>query len=869
LDDDLDDELRAYFEELVEKKTRALRDPMSARREAQREFGSLDTIKQEVRELRAGAAIEALVTDVRYALRALRRSPGFTMAAVLTLALGIGANTAIFSVVSAMLVEPLPYRDSSRLVFVWSDMTPAGYPRAPLSGPELNDLRERTTLFDGFGAIWANTAALTGDGDPEQLRVGLVSTNFFDVLGVQPALGRTFGEADETPRGPASILLSWPVFQRRYGGDQTIVGRRVLVNGQSMTVIGVMPQSFRLLLPPDAAVPDDMQAWLPFNSQFTRGPRGQQYLRVVGRMQPGVTVDQARTEINSVAGRISHEFSEYGAAGRVFNTVGLQADGVRELRPTLLALFGGVGILLLIACVNVASLLVARAAARSRETALRIALGAGRGRLLRQCLVEGLVLTALGALIGLVVARSALTPILAMRPGSLDRIAAAQIDLRVLAFTGGTALVWGVLLSCAPLVEFLRTDLLIAIQRDGRQIATGVQYRTRALLVVAQIALGVVLAVGAGLMVRSFLKVQALDPGFRSSDTLTFKIAVPGARYRGREVVNAFSRRIQAELSAIPGVASAGAISHLPFDNLPNWGGPYLSAASADDASAPHADLRTVTPGLFETIDATLVEGRYFTEDDDPRSPLVAIVDDLLAQRSWRGQSALGKRIFLDPGSTGHAVVPATVVGVVKHLRMRSLVEALSEQVFLPQRVVNRSPIAFVLKTTLPAAELTPAVRAVVAKLDPQLPIYDAQPFESYLANARATQRFAGLLAVGFAAVALTLACVGVYGVMAYAMSRRRYEFGVRLALGATPGQLVRAVLKQGAQVTAAGIAIGIVGAMVAAQAIRAQLFGITERDVPTYAIAVVVIGVAALVAGWFPARRAATADPLAVLRSD
>ena len=869
LDGELADELKTYFDELVDKKIQSGADPESARRAAQLEVGSLDAIKQDIRDKRAGASIESIVMDVRYALRGLRRSPGFAAAAVATLALGIGANTAIFSVVNAMLVEPLPYRDSSRLVFVWSDMTSAGYPRAPLSGPELNDLREQTKLFEGFGAIWANTAALTGDGDPEQLRIGFVSTNFFDVLGAQPALGRIFGADDEHAAGPASILLSWPVFQRRYGGDAAIVGRRVLVNGQPMTVVGVMPSTFRLLMPPDAAVPDDMQAWLPFNPQFIRGPRGQQYLRVVGRMRAGVTVEQARREIDGVASRISHQFTDYGSAGRVFNTVGLQADGVRELRPTLLALFGGVGILLLIACVNVASLLVARAAARSRETALRVALGAARRRLLRQCLIEGLVLTGLGAAAGLIVAELALTPMLALRPASLDRIASAHIDRRALAFTVAVALAWGALLSCAPILEVLRTDLLTALQREGRHAISTVQYRTRASLVAIQIALGVALLVGAGLMVRSFFSIQSLDPGFQSEGRLTFKVAIPGARYRGREAVNAFSRRLQSELAAIPGVTAVGAISHLPFDNLPNWGGPYLTVAGGDDASAPHADLRTVTPGLFETIDATLLEGRYFTEDDDQRGAFVAIVDDLLASRSWPGESALGKRVFIDPGSTGHAAVAATVVGVIRHLRQRSLVDPLSEQVFVPQRVVNRSPISFVVKATLPKAELAQGARAAIARIDPQLPVYDVRPFDDYVDGARATQRFAGMLAAAFAAIAVALACVGVYGVMAYAMTRRRYEFGVRLALGATPEQLVRTVFSEGARLTVVGLLLGSVAAVGAAMAIRSQLFGVTAADVPTYTVAIGVIGAASLLAAWLPARRAAMASPLEVLRSE
>jgi putative ABC transport system permease protein len=853
LDRDLDAEFEAFVDEIVARRVAAGQTPDAARRDALVEIGGLQQIKEDIRAGRTGSTLESLAQDLRYAWRGLRRSPGFAAAAILTLALGIGANTAIFSVVNALLVQPLPYRDSSRLVFVWADMTASGYPRAPLSAPELVDLRDRTTRFESFGAIWANTAALTGDGDPEQLRIGLVTTNFFNVIGVDAALGRTFTTDDESDGLPIAILLGAPVWQRRYGGDRSIVGRRILLNGQPVTVVGVMPPAFRLLLPPDAAVPDDMQAWILFNRNFTRGPRGQMFLRVVGRMRSGVTLEEARREIDGVGAAISREFTEYGNGGRAFTTVGLQADGVRELRQPLLALFAGVAILLLIACVNVAGLLVARAAARSRETALRLALGAGRVRLLRQYLVEGLVLTTAGAAAGLLVARVALPSILALRPASLDRLGAAQIDGRVLAFT---------------LAEAIRLDLLPALRQEGRRMAGSLQYRTRAALVVAQIALGVVLLVGSGLLIRSFQRIQALNPGFASESRLTFKVALPGSRYRNRDAFNAFSRRVQEELSALPGVVSIGAISHLPFDNLPNWGGPYL-AAPGDDSNAPHTDLRTVTPGLFETIAAPLVDGRFFTEDDGPRRDMVAIVDDLLARRAWPGQSAVGRRVWIDPFSIGHPAVPATIVGVVRHLRLRSLVDPLSEQVFLPERIVNRSPLAFVVRTSIAPEEVTAAVRRTIAALDPQLPVYEVRPLESFVADARAMQRFTSLLAGAFAAAALVLACVGVYGVMAYATARRRYEFGVRLALGAQRQQVVGLVVREGGRLLLAGVAAGVAVGVLAAHALQSQLFGVTPRDPATYGIAAAVVSCAALAASWLPARRAAAADPLDALRSD
>jgi predicted permease len=808
--------------------------------------------------------------DVKYALRGLRRSPGFAIVAILTLALGIGANTAIFSVVRAMLLAPLPYRDPGQLVFVWCDLSATGYPRAPLSAPEVKDLRERTTLFSEFGAIWATTATLTGDGDPEQLRSALVTTNFFSLLGADAAMGRTFAVEDESQSAPRTVLLGWPLWKRRFGADRGIVGRRIEVNGQPMTVVGVLPEDFRLLMPPDANVPDDLQAFMLVNpNALTGGNRGQKYLRVVGRMKPGVTLEQARGDVNSVAAAISREYADYGTGGRVFSTVALQEDDVRQVRPMLLALFGGVAILLLIACVNVASLLVARAASRARDTAVRMSLGAGFHRLVRQCLVEGLVLAGLGALAGLIVGQWSLRGLLALRPESLSRLGAAHIDGAVLGFTVVTTAIWGLLFSIAPVSETLRTDLTVALQQEGRRTGGGIHSRVREALVVAQIALSVVLLVGASLMVRTFMAVQRVDPGFRSEQMLSFKIALPGSRYQTSETFNAFGRRLQTELSSLPKVTGVGAVSHMPYDNVPNWGGPYISERGADESTAPFADNRAITPGFFETAGVRLVEGRFFTEGDDQRVQPVVIVDDQLAKRAWPGRSAVGRQIAADPNVTGHPVFWATVVGVVAHLRHRSLLENLGDQVYYAERQVQRNPMAYVVRTSGDPSELAAAVRRVVNTLDPLLPVYDMRPLAEYVVGARAAHRFTMILAATFALVALVLASVGVYGVIAYATTRRRYEFGVRLALGARPPEVVALVLREGIVLASIGLTAGVIGAALGARAIRSQLYGVTPTDGASYATAVLVIGAVALAACWLPARRASAISPLTAMKTE
>jgi predicted permease len=626
-----------------------------------------------------------------------------------------------------------------------------------------------------------------------------------------------------------------------------------------------MPDAFRLLLPTDSSVPDDLEAFLPFRRGVTESERGQQYLRVVGRLKPGATLAEGKREVDTIAARISKEFPEYGSAGRRYVTVSLQADGVREIRPILMALFAGVGILLLITCVNVAGLLAARAAARREEIALRIALGAGRLRLFRQCLVEGVVLALLGACVGVAVARAALLALMAARPESLSRIAAAAIDGRVLAFTAGTALLWGVLLSLAPLAEVLRTSTAAGLRRAGQRA----QGRTRTVLVAVQVALGVVLVVGAGLVARSFVRLQGVDPGFVSDGVLSFRLGLTGERFESMHAFNAFSRTFEKEVAALPGVTAVAAVSHLPFDHIPNWGGPYLATPGADETTAPMADYRAVTPAFFAAAGAHLLAGRGFTEADDEKGEPVVMVDERLARLTWPNRSAIGQQLGLDPQSNGHPSSWATVVGVVRHVRHTSLLEDVREQVYFPQRQINRNPVAYLVRTRSEPAALAAPIRGILARLDPALPISEVRLLDGYVAAARGAQRFTMILAAAFAAAALLLACVGLYGVVAYAVTLRRREFGVRMALGALPRQVRTLVLRDGMRIAGAGLALGLPAALAASRLLRSQLFGVTPRDAASYGLAVAILSLAAVGASWFAARRATSASPLEVLRAE
>ncbi len=891
---DLDDELRSYVDEVTANKVNKGVDPRSARRQALMEIGGLDQLKEEVRDVRIGRFAEETFRDVSYAWRMLRKAPGFTLAAVTTLALGVGANTAIFSVVHALLIAPLPYAHPARLVFVWADQSSEGYPRAPLSGPELVDLNTRSSLFEGFGAIWATTAALTGDDEPEQLRIGLVSTNFFPLLGANAAIGRTFVASDEVSGPPAAILLSAAVWQRRYGGDPAIAGRRIFVNGRPTTIVGVMPADFRLLMPPDAAVPDDLEAWQLLDRRLAEFPRGQRFLRVVGRMRDAVSLAGAQQDVARVGMEISKAYTHYGAAGRRFETVALQADAVREIRGPLLAMFGAVGLLLVIACVNVASLLIARAASRIRETAVRVALGAGNGRLFRQHLIEGLLLTTIGAFAGLVLARWGLDLLVAFAPAALSRLAAAQINGPVVAFSLAVVFTWGVLLSVAPLSEVWRVRLAHAIRIDAARAGGGGQ-GLRTLLISTQIAMSVILVVGALLLVRTFVNVQAIDPGFDAGGIYSFRLAARPAKDRGL----AFGRQVQAELSALPGVVGAASLSHAPYDHVPNWGGPYLSQKGADPSTAPQADYRSLSPGALELMGIRLIAGRSFTEDDDDNARLAVIVDDRLAARTWPGQPAIAQRLAVDPFVTGEPKIWATVVGVVQHVRHRNPVEEVREQIYFSQRQLLRNPSVYIVKVSeaspdtgrrgadgsaslrtalsYPAsggasgdpAAIVPAVREALKKIDSVLPIYDVRPLTAYVEGANATRAFTMQLAVIFALVALALASVGIYGVIAYAVTLRHREFGVRRALGAGAAHVIALVARDGARLLTHGILAGLVGAALVTWFLRGLLFGVSPWDLTAYAAAIPVLFVAGLIACLLPARKALATNPIDALRAE
>jgi predicted permease len=815
--------------------------------------------------------------DLRQAVRALRRHPGFTGLGALTVGLAVGANTALFSVAQAVLLDPLPYADPGRLVFVWSELPRAGYARAPLSGPELHDLRAKSRTLQGLAAVWATSASLVEGREPEPLRLGLVTTDFLSLLGVEPQLGRGFEHGDEGPGAPPGVLLSDGLWRRRFAADPRVVGRAVRLDGGwgfrggVYTVVGVLPAGFRLLLPPEANVPETLDALAPFESDLAHDPRAQYYLRTVGRLAPAATLAAARAEVDAIGAELAAAYPEYAESGRRLYAVGLQADAVHHVRPALVALGAGVACLLLVAAVNLASLLLARVQARRGELSLRAALGAAPARLARQVLLESLLVAGLGAAIGSVLAAGLVALLPLVDPGQLPRLDAVRVDLRVLALALGAALAAGLLAGIAPLRDALRHDLVEALSDAGRGTGGGARQRARSALVVAQLAIGCVLLVGAGLLLRAFVRLQHVDPGFEPAAVTTFRTSLPPARYPTQHRIAEFAAELERRLTGVPGVKAVGLVNQLPLDDVANWSTPYLSAeAEAAGESAAEADARVVSPGYLRAIGAQLVAGRSFEARDDARAPLVVIVDEALAQRAWPWREAVGRRLrvelWRDPGFVEEW---AEVVGVVRHVHHHGVAQAPREQVYLPMAQAARSQLGVVVRAALPPESLRGPLRQAVAALDPELALSEPVPLAAAVRRSLGAPRFTTLVAGAFAGLALLLAAVGLYGVVATAVGQRRREFGVRVALGARRADLGRLVLAQGGRLAFVGVGLGLLASLPATRLLAGALYGLDSNDPLVFAAGPLLLVLVALAACAVPAQRASRVDPIATLRQE
>ena len=874
---EIDDELRFHLEMEASARQRGGLDSAAARTEAARLFGGVERTKDELRDARGGNGLENTIKDVRYAVRALRRNPGFTSVAVLTLALGIGANTALFSVVNGVLLRPLPYPEPERLVSIrniWGENRNLLSAVESVSPAEYFDYRDRMTAFESFGVYTPLTLSLTGDGEPERLAAAAMSASVFQTLGVVPAAGRVFSATEDVP-GVRVAVLGHGLWQRRFAGSRDIVGRTVLINGTATTVVGVMPEGFRL--PEQLSETSPAQLFVPLGlSRDSVTIRGSHFLSGVARLRRGVTPTQGAADVAAVARRFPIEYPDDYPAKMNFTAGALPLldSVVGQVRPTLMVLLGAVGFVLLIACANVASLLLSRTESRRREMAVRTALGAGRGRLLRQLLVESVVLSLAGGAIGVLLASVGTKMLVALRPPNIPRLDDIGVDVRVLLFALVASSIVGVLFGLLPAVQATRLDVQSMLREGGRGNSVGGRQGARRTLVIAEVAIALVLLVGAGLITRSFVQLMSVDPGYRVDHVLTVPIDLPRARYPDASRVIAFYRELSRRVAALPGVAASGGVAGVPLvAQRGDLGINIEGRPVAPGEQRRRADWQVVTPGYFKAIGMRLIRGRAIEETDLETTPGVVVINETLAKKYWPNDEPIGKRFTLG-GGAGPGMV--TVVGVVADVRQSSLSATPEPEMYLAHTQFRfwggggiLSSLSLVLRTTGEPAASSRTVRREIAALDAQLPVGEFRTMEQVRGESVSQPRFLMFLFSTFSFVALAIAVIGIYGVIAYGVAQRRKEIGIRVALGARPSSVAGMVVRQGMGLAVAGIAVGLVLAFALTRFLAEFLFAVTPTDPMTLAVVAASLGLAALLASFVPARRATLTDPVEVLRAD
>lgn len=820
--------------------------------------------------MQATSILDTFFQDVRYGARTLARHRSFAVIATLTLALGIGANAAIFSVVNAVLLSPLPWAEPDRAVMIWSRWT--AFDKTWVSEGEVLDYRRRATTLASVGAWGEGQAILTGDGEPERVSSASVTANLFSTLGVSPVLGRAFTEQEDLPNGPDLIVLSHALWSRRYAADPNIVGRTIQINGRPHVVLGVMPAGF--LLPTDFQNPQPSQLWSPLRLDPASTDHGSHGYYAAARLKPGASVTAASDELHAIARAMTREglYPEQ----MQFDTVvlSLTDEVVGNVRRAIWLLFGAVAFLLLIACANVANLLLVRSEARQREIAVRAALGAGAGRVMRQLLTESLVLAAVAAGVGLLLAFAGVRFLAWWNPADIPRVATVTLDLRVLGFTAVVAFITSVLFSIAPAVRAMRLDLNDSLKDGSQSASSGVgRQRFRNALVVLEMSLAVVLLVGAGLMLRSLWSLQRVQLGFDPSNVLTMRLSAPQASYETPEQVVQFYERLLERVRQIPGVRVAGAVRALPLGSTIGDFGLRIEGYVPPAGTNAKGDWQIATDGYLEAMGERLVRGRSIAPTDTASSQLVALINEEMARLYWPGQDPIGRRFKVGGGSANRPWV--TVVGIVADVRHNGITDVVKEKFYVPHRQWHVSvgnairSMTLVIKTTQDPATLTAAVRQQVRAIDPNMPIAEVRTMTDVVDATLSTPRFTGALLGTFAILALVLSAIGIYGVLSYIVSRRTREIGIRVAIGAQRAEIVRLVLRSGLSLSLIGVAIGVAAALWAAQLMRGLLHDVRPSDPLTFVAVGVLLSVIAAVASFVPAWRAARVDPVVVLKGE
>ena len=810
--------------------------------------------------------MDDVLLDIRYAFRLCLRTPGFTAIAVLALALGIGANTAIFTIVNAVLLEPLPFRDPGRLVAMWETNVRRSGRTNVLAPANVIRWKERATAFETIAPFYDYRVNLTGSDSPEEI-VGMdVTADFFPALGVSPVIGRTFAE-DEGPEGhDALAVLSYGLWQRRFAGSPAIVGSTIQINARSVTVVGVMPADMQLFIRKSSLAGKPAELWMPFAfTEAQRTPRGR-YMSAIARLKPGVALSEAQAQMDTIASGLAREFPEFNT-GWGSRLVPLHREVAGDLRPALLVLTGAVAFVLLIACANVANLLLARGATRQREIAIRKALGAGRARVIRQLLTESFVLCLLGGGLGLLVAQWSLSLLLAISPTSLADLGPVQLSYQVLGFTAAVSVATAIVCGLAPAFEGSRGNVHEALKDGARQIGASVRHRRiRQLFVVGEIALAVVLLVGAGLMIRSFGTLRAVNPGYDTRNVLTARVTVPTRRYDSDAKRIDFFATLTARVSALPGVESAGAVSFLPLAGSGAGTGFTIVGRPAPlPGQSPGTDVSVCDDGYFRALKIPLLRGRIFSEKEMREKSNVVIINDALAKRYFPNEDPIGKSLIIAMNLPN---VPTEIIGVVGNMRFSDLTAETYPMTFWPHAQLAYSAMTLTLRTASDPAALSPLVEREVRALDKDQPVADVRTMDQWLTRTLSQAKFGSTLLTAFAGLALALAGIGIYGVMSYTVSQRTSEIGIRLALGAEARDILRMVVGSAARLAAIGLAIGVGLSLALSRTLTSLLYETAGTDPLTFTAVVVMLWAVAIAASYFPARRASRIPPVEALRA-
>jgi putative ABC transport system permease protein len=862
MEDELQAELQFHLEREIEENIARGMTPEEARFAALRSFGGVERVKEESRDVRGIRRLEELWQDLRYGARMLLKQPGFTLIAVLTLALGIGANTAIFSVVNAALLCPLPYADDERLVMIWGKFPGAGIKRASVSVPEFIDYRDQTHSFAQVGIYGDKDFTLTGRGEAERFSGALVSANLLSLLGINPAIGRHFLAEENQPDRSHVVILSYSLWQRRFGGDPQLIGQEITLNGIACTVVGIMPPGFQF---PGA----ETQIWQPLDITAARlNERYSRWLSSVARLKSGVTMAQARAEMDALAHSMRQEHPRFYREDWGVNLIPLRNELIGDVRDALPILLAVVGCVLLIACANVANLLLSRATARQKEMTVRAALGAGRWRLIRQLLTESILLAAAGGGLGLLLALWGNANLIKLGPQELSSGGPVSIDGRVLLFTLLVSLLTAVLFGLAPAWQTSKLNLTEALKEGGRNASAG-RGRMRNLLVIGEIAMALILLVGAGLALKSFYRLLLVDPGFDPANVLTMRLDLSPVAYPEGRQQRAFYEQVLSRIESLSGVQAAGAVHNLPMS-----GGGNTRNFSIEGRPEPSlsVDFYQASPHYFSAMGMQVVSGRFFTPDDREDRPRVAIVNETLARHFFPDQNPLGKRIKM--GAATGQFPWLSIVGVVRDVKQNALDEETKPALYVsylqpPLPDWKFQYMFLVVRTQYDSLSLLPALRNTVQALDKNQPVYRVAAMEQLLAHSMAARKFSLLLLALFAALALALSVIGLYGVLAYTVTQRMREIGIRMALGAQRIDVLRLVVKQGMALALIGIAVGLSASFALTRLMKTLLYSVSPTDPLTFTVITLLLTFVALLACWIPARRATKVDPLIALRCE